>query len=82
MSPIIPMTATLGEEVNFNPELQYFLQVKLEMGPGSQLLANPVLGNGSGDLASLVDADGFLELPADRSTFKKGEEFPLIRYRE
>jgi molybdopterin biosynthesis enzyme len=29
----------------------------------------------------LREADGFLELPADKNTFKEGEDFDYIRFR-
>ena len=70
----------LGEEVTFKPSLTYFLQVKIEIKYG-HLIAFPVKGNGSGDLVSLVLADGFIQLPGERSEFKKGETYPLLRYR-
>ncbi|CAM1345791.1 molybdopterin molybdotransferase MoeA [Tenacibaculum crassostreae] len=74
-------TAILTENVSFKPDLTYFLQVKLQSENG-QLLATPIKGNGSGDLASLVEADGFIELPKTaETTFKKGSIFPIIRYR-
>ena len=74
-------TAILTEDVAFKPNLTYFLQVKLSDKYG-HLLATPVKGNGSGDLASLVDADAFIQLPkAEETTFKQGDNFPVIRYR-
>jgi molybdopterin molybdotransferase len=73
-------TAILGKEVSFKPNLVYFLQVKLENKFG-HLVAFPITGNGSGDLASLVNADGFIQLPNDKTEFTKGEVFPIIRYR-
>lgn len=72
-------TAILGENVSFKPSLDYFLQVKLENKNG-QLMAFPISGNGSGDLASLVNADAFLQLPNDKIEFKKGEVFPILKY--
>ncbi|MDY7396208.1 molybdopterin molybdotransferase MoeA [Aureibaculum sp. 2210JD6-5] len=72
--------AILSEDFTFKPELTYFLQVSLKNENG-KLIATPKKGKGSGDLANLADADGFLELPADRTDFKKGEVFPLIKYR-
>lgn len=72
--------AVLAEDFYFKPELSYFLQVKLEQVKG-ELLATPVAGRGSGDLANLADTDAFLELPDDRSNFTKGEVFPLLLYR-
>lgn len=74
-------TAILTEDVNFKPNLSYFLQVKLSDKFG-HLLATPIKGNGSGDLASLVNADAFIELPkTENIEFKKGDNFPIIRYR-
>ena len=72
--------AILAEDYFFKPELTYFLQVKLHQEKG-QLLATPITGKGSGDLANLVDSDAFLELPDDRTNFTKGEVFPLITFR-
>ena len=69
--------AVLTEDVVFKPSLTYFLQVKLENKEGV-IKATPNKGNGSGDLANLVDTDGFLELPSNRSDFKKGDVFPVI----
>ena len=72
--------AVLSENVTFKPDLTYFLQVKLQNTEGI-LLAKPIAGGGSGDLANLNNADGFLELPRGRDLFEKGEAFPLFRYR-
>mgnify|MGYP006123664255 FL=1 len=73
-------TAVLGEDVSFKPSLTYFLQVKLESENG-KLVAFPITGNGSGDLASLVNTDAFIQLPSDKMEFKKGDVFPIIKYR-
>lgn len=73
--------AILSEDVNFKPNLTYFLQVKLENKEG-RLFATPVKGNGSGDLVSLTEADGFIELPKiENIEFKRGSIYPLIRYK-
>ena len=72
--------AVLSENVTFKPDLTYFLQVKL-LNTEGVLLAKPIAGGGSGDLANLNNADGFLELPRGRDLFEKDEVFPLIRYR-
>jgi molybdopterin molybdotransferase len=72
--------AILSADVNFKPSLTYFLQVKLSYKFG-HLIATPITGNGSGDLASLVNADAFIQLPNDKNEFKSGEVFPIIRYR-
>ena len=73
-------TAILNVDVSFKPNLTYFLQVKLENNNG-QIIATPINGNGSGDLASLVKTDAFIQLPNDKTEFKKGAVFPIIRYR-
>jgi molybdopterin molybdotransferase len=73
-------TAILAEDITFKPSLTYFLQVKLESKNGN-LIAIPVKGNGSGDLASLVKTDAFMQFPNDKINFKKGAVFAIIRYR-
>ncbi|CAM1370984.1 Molybdopterin molybdochelatase [Tenacibaculum sediminilitoris] len=74
-------TAILAENITFKPNLTCFLQVKLESKFG-HLVAYPMKRNGSGDLASLVEADGFIELPKTEETdFKKGSVFPILTYR-
>lgn len=72
--------AILTNDYAFQPLLTYFLQVKVKNENG-QLVAYPNTGGGSGDFANLVEVDGFLELPRERSEFKKGEVFNLIRFR-
>ena len=75
------MKAVLAEDVTFKPTLTYFLQVKL-INKNGILKAYPIKGNGSGDLASLVHTDAFIELPkTSEITFKKGESYPIITYR-
>jgi molybdopterin molybdotransferase len=73
--------AVLSVDFNFKPRMTYFLQVQLQNVSG-EVLAIPLTGNGSGDLANLTEADALLELPADRTEFKKGEAFSVIRYRK
>jgi molybdopterin molybdotransferase len=72
--------ATLAEDIVFKPNLTYFLQVKIDNTNGI-LMAKPVVGGGSGDLANLNDADGFLELPIDKTTFFQGETYKFIAFR-
>ncbi|WP_299156123.1 molybdopterin molybdotransferase MoeA [uncultured Tenacibaculum sp.] len=74
--------AILSEDVNFKPNLTYFLQVKLSYRFG-HLIATPIKGNGSGDLVSLTEADGFIEIPkTEEIEFTKGSVFPVITYRD
>lgn len=70
----------LEEDVFFKPNLSYFLQVKIEIKHG-RLVATPVKGNGSGDLVSLSDADGFIQLPKGQNEFEKGGTYQFLRYR-
>ena len=67
--------ALLNKDFIFDPQLQYFLQVKLRIDTQAQLIAEPIAGNGSGDFANLADTDAFMELPLENSNFKKGEVY-------
>jgi molybdopterin molybdotransferase len=69
--------AALSEDFNFEPNLQYFLQVKVTITADARIIASPLAGNGSGDFANLADTNAFLELPADSSEFEAGEVFRL-----
>ncbi len=79
-NPLDLPQAILKEDFSFKPSLTYFLQVKLEY-ENQQLLATPIEGGGSGDFANLLECDGFLELPAEKTNFKAGEKYPFIQYR-
>ena len=68
--------AYLKEDVYFKPSLTYFLQVQLNNENG-KMVAQPVKGNGSGDLANLTIANSFMELPCDQTEFKAGEVYPV-----
>ena len=72
--------AILAEDFYFKPNLTYFLQVKLHQKEG-KIVATPIAGKGSGDLANLTEADAFLELPDDSTNFTKGSIFPIIKFR-
>jgi len=72
--------AILEKNFEFNPDLKYFLQVRLNFNQQGQLVATPVEGNGSGDFANLADTDGFMELPLEKSEFKKGEVYKIWRF--
>ena len=73
--------AKLTQEVQFNPDLTYFLEVNLGYSEKGELLATPVKGNGSGDLANLVDAEAFIQLPRGKDKFLQGEVYPILYYR-
>lgn len=72
--------AELTSSFEFKPNLTYFLQVALQWKE-NKLLATPLKGHGSGDLANLLECDAFIELPAERNMFEKGEKFSVWPYR-
>ena len=76
-----PPYGILTEGHAFKPDLVYFLQVKISYNEKGQILAKPISGHGSGDLANLVDAGAFLSLPRGQDLFKKGTAYPLVFYR-
>lgn len=73
--------ASLEKPVTFNPDLTYLCQVSTRFDKEGRLLAMPAEGRGSGDLANLVEADAFIELPRGRDIFEAGECFPVYFYR-
>lgn len=73
--------AVLGGDVTFDKPLTYFLPVQLLPQPNGQWRAVPHAYGGSGDLAGLLKADAFMELPAGQDRFKEGECFPVWRFR-
>ena len=81
MPPRPAAFAVLAEAVSFRPRLTHFLPVRLEMAPDGRLLAHPQRLGGSGDLASLLHCDGFLELPPEPTEFPAGTAWPLLRFR-
>ncbi len=81
LAPFERLYAVLASDFEFKPKLTYFLQVRITHQKDGTSLARPVKGKGSGDLANMLKADGFVELPQGRTNFKKGDVFPLILYR-
>jgi molybdopterin molybdotransferase len=79
--PGLKMHAILRHDVSFKGNMTYFLPVKLSEAPSGMIQAYPIHHSGSGDLASLLEADGFLELPRKQSFFASGDIYPLIRFR-
>lgn len=73
--------AVLAEDFMAKTPLTYFLQVRTTCDKSGRLLAEPLVGRGSGDHANLLDADGFLELGSDAKLCKKGDVFPYYPYR-
>lgn len=77
---VSPQYAVLAADFTFQPEVTYFLQVRVQNEHG-RLMAYPAAGGGSGDFANLKLVDGFLELPAGKSRFAAGEVFPYLPFR-
>jgi molybdopterin molybdotransferase len=73
--------AELGKDFAVKFELTFFLQVKLERSQTGIWKAIPIEGNGSGDLANLVDSDAFMELPLVKEVFRSGEQYVIWKYR-
>ncbi len=72
----------LKKDVQFNPNLVYFLEAALESREDGSLVADPIAGNGSGDFANLIKTDGFLVLPQNKSQFFANEVYPFVPYRK
>ncbi len=81
LDPFKIPTARLEKSVTFTPDLTYLCQVAVSYDQEGRVLATPVEGHGSGDLANLVDADAFMELPQGRDVFEAGECHPIFFYR-
>ncbi|SHN42067.1 molybdopterin molybdotransferase MoeA [Chitinophaga sp. CF418] len=79
-APPVPY-AVLGTDINFAAPLTYFMPVRLHPTADGQLVALPPPYHGSGDLAALLQADGFLELPPEKSVFEKGSSYPVWKFR-
>lgn len=65
--------ARLDLDYNFSKPLTHFVLVKLYLNENAELRAVPITGNGSGDFSSLLEADAFAELPAERDHFFKDD---------
>lgn len=76
--PLLPLYAVLDRDVLLPGDLHFFAQVKLHTTKTGMLYATPIANNGSGDFLSLLQADGFLELPPGKKEFKKGEAYKTV----
>ena len=62
----------LATAVHFEPDLAYFVPVRLEYSVDGRCIANPKATNTSGDFVALGGTDGFVELPRGQSDFPAG----------
>lgn len=79
--PFAPLYAELAAPITFTPELTYFAQVLLTYSREGKILAHPVEGHGSGDLANLTNSSAFMELPQDEDYFEVGSVYAVTPFR-
>jgi molybdopterin molybdotransferase len=72
LAPEAPRYAILAERVMPETGLTRFLPVKTTPGPGGERQAAPVALNTSGDFTSLINTDGFIEVPAGQEAVPAG----------
>ncbi len=81
LEPIELQWAMLAGDLAYAKPQSYFVPATTSFNPQGQLVADLREGRGSGDLANLADADGFIELPPEKTVYKEGEIYPFIPYR-
>ena len=67
----IVRTVSLASEIQFDPPFAWSLPVNLRQ-EGSTTVADPTPLSNSGDFASALGSDGFIELPGDQTSFPPG----------
>ncbi|MGC1516216.1 MAG: molybdopterin molybdotransferase MoeA [Maribacter sp.] len=78
--PVTQRCAKLSVDFQIDSPLTRFMQVKTTWKEGT-LWATPVTENGSGDLTSLAQADGFILLEPRDAVYTVGEVVPYIKTR-
>lgn len=81
LGPMQRPFAILSSAFDFKPDLTFFLEAKIKYDPSGKLMAQPMRGNGSGDLANLCRGDAFIKLPRGKERFEAGEVFEVYWYR-
>ena len=71
-----PQPAVLTVDITFKPQLIHFVPVRLAVDAEGRRLATPLRVGGSGDLAGLLGATAFLELPPEPTVFAAGSVWP------
>ncbi len=72
----------MGFHLDRRPGRREFLRAVLVPGPGGFLTALPAGGQGSHQLGSLANADGLVDIAADRDQVLEGEEVPYLSFAE
>ena len=75
------MYARLSEEITFTKDLTFFVPVKIHYKSDGSVWAQPLKIKNSGEFTALAESDGFIELPAEESTFSEGEAFRFWPWR-
>jgi molybdopterin molybdotransferase len=75
------MFARLSEEITFTKDLTFFVPVKIQYKNDGSVWAQPLKIKNSGEFTALAESDGFIELPAEESTFSQGEAFRFWPWR-
>ena len=75
--PIQQFRVFLSEQILQQGTLTRFIRVSLTW-EGGRLMARPVTANGSGDLMSLADTDGFIALEPRPEAYKPLEPVPFV----
>jgi len=70
--------AELSEDVHFKPELDYFMSAKVDWVDG-KFIAQPIRGNGSGDMVSFGLSNAFIHLPIGNDIYHKGQQFDVYQ---
>lgn len=73
-------TVVVGEEIAFAPPLVYLPPVRLKRHGDGGWTAVRVAYHGSGDLSSLAESSGFVELAAERERFPAGSVVPYYAW--
>ena len=69
-------TVSLASEIRFDPPFAWSIPVSLQQEKAS-LIAKPTPLSNSGDFASAIESDGFIELPANQKDFPRGSLLPF-----
>lgn len=71
----------LQKQIKFHPELTYFLPVRVSNSEKGEIKAYPVQTNTSGDFASLIGTDGYIELNSESNLFEESESLKFFRWK-
>lgn len=75
-----PLRVRLQESLRFEPPLTWFVPVRTRADTSGQLWGAPTVTNTSGDFASLVGTNGFIELPETEAEFGRGTVAPFYSW--